>query len=178
MWFHKQFCFSFILVSFLLFGFGLPKVIQKRVNKEIEKTFESSTIEMLSVIVPDEINSKLPTKITGANFFTLSEGSELMGYAFVGNAPSKTDKFDYLVIFDQDLKVINTKVLVYREDYGGEIGSKRWLKQFLGKTGNDRVSYENNIDAISGATISVRSMTLSMDKLFQTIGLLQENKFL
>ena len=101
-----------------------------------------------------------------------------MGYAFVGNAPSKTAKFDYLVIFDRDLKVIHSKVLVYREDYGGEIGSKRWLKQFLGKTGNDRVSCENNIDAISGATISVRSMTLSMDKLFQTIGQLQENKFL
>ena len=178
MWFHKQFCFSFVLVSFLLVGFGLPKVIQKRVNKEIEKTFQSSTIEMLPVIVPEEINSKLPTKITGANFFTLSEGSELLGYAFVDNAPSKTAKFDYLVIFDQDLTVIHTKVLVYREDYGGEIGSKRWLKQFLGKTGNDRVSYENNIDAISGATISVRSMTLSMDKLFQTIGQLQENKVL
>ncbi len=80
MWFHKQFCFSIILVSFLLFGFGLSKDIQKRVNKEIEKTFESSTksstIEMLPVIIPEEINRKLPTKITGTNLFTLSEGSE------------------------------------------------------------------------------------------------------
>lgn len=178
MWFRKQLSFSLILVSFLLFSFGLPKDIQKRVNKEIEKTFESSTIEMLPILVPEEINSKLPTKITGTNFFTLSEGSELLGYAFVDKAPSKTAQFDYLVIFDLDLKVIHSKVLVYREDYGGEIGSKRWLKQFLGKTGKDRVSYENNIDAIAGATISVRSMTLSMDKLFQTIGQLQENKFL
>jgi Na+-translocating ferredoxin:NAD+ oxidoreductase RnfG subunit len=178
MWSLKKLCFSIILASFLLFGFGLPKDIQKRVDKEIEKMFESSTIDMLPIEVPEEINSKLPAKITEDNFFTLSEGVELIGYAFVDKAPSKTAQFDYLVIFDQELKVIHTKVLVYREEYGGEIGSRRWLKQFLGKTGNDRVSYEDNIDGISGATISVRSMTLSMDKLLQTIGQLQENKIL
>jgi len=178
MWFCKQVSFSLFLLSFLIFGFGIPKEIEKRVNKEIEKTFESSAIELHPVVVPEEINRLLPTKITGANFFTLSEQSELLGYVFVDKAPSKTAQFDYLVIFDQDLKVIHSKVLVYREEYGGEIGSKRWLKQFLGKTGNDRVSHEINIDAIAGATISVRSMTLAMDKLFQTIGQLQKNKVL
>jgi len=176
--FHKPHGFSFILIALILLGFGLPKDIHKRVTKEIEKTFESSTIEMRPIVIQDEINDKLPLKITGDNLYTLSEGTELKGYAFVDKAPSKTAQFDYLVIFDQDLKVIHSKVLVYREEYGGEIGSKRWLKQFLGKTGTDRVSYESNIDAISGATISVRSMTLSMDKLFQTIGQLQENKVL
>lgn len=178
MWFRKQFSFSLILVSSLLFGFGIPKDIEKRVNKEIERTFNSSTIEMIPIIVPEEINSELPSKINGTNFFTLSEGSELLGYAFVDKAPSKTAMFDYLVIFSQDLKIIHSKVLVYREEYGGEIGSKRWLKQFLGKTGQDRVKYESNIDAIAGATISVQSMTLAMDSLLRTIGLLQENKFL
>ena len=97
----------------------------------------------------------------------------MLGYAFVDQAPSKTAKFDYLVIFDSDLKIINSKVLIYREEYGGEIGSKRWLKQFLGKTGSDRVDTKKNIDAIAGATISVRSMTKSMDNLLQTIGILQ-----
>ena len=178
MWFSQQVSFFLVLLSYLIFGIGIPKEIEKKVNKEIEKTFDSSVIEMQPVIVPDEINKLLPAKITETNFFMLSQESELLGYLFVDKAPSKTAQFDYLVIFDQDLKVIHSKVLVYREEYGGEIGSKRWLKQFLGKTGNDRVSYESNIDAIAGATISVRSMTLAMDNLFRTIGQLQENKVL
>jgi Na+-translocating ferredoxin:NAD+ oxidoreductase RnfG subunit len=81
-------------------------------------------------------------------------------------------------LFDKDLKVVHSKVLVYREEYGGEIGSSRWLKQFLGKTGNDRVSPDTNVDAIAGATISVRSMTRSMDNLLQTVGILEENDVL
>ena len=82
------------------------------------------------------------------------------------------------ISINTELKVVHTKVLVYREEYGGEIGSKRWLKQFIGKTGGDRVNHETNIDGIAGATISVRSMTSAMDELLQTIGILQKNQVL
>lgn len=169
---------AFLIFGFLCLGFGLPKNIQNKVNKEIEKVFETNAYEMHSISVPETLNAALPAKITPDNFYRLTKGNSLLGYAFVDKAPSKTAEFDYLVIFDKDLKVIHSKVLVYREEYGGEIGSKRWLKQFLGKTGGDRVDHESNINAISGATISVRSMTLSMDKLFQTVGILQENNIL
>ncbi len=173
---RSQISFTIVLLSLLCLGFGLPKNIQKKVNKEIEKVFETSAFTMQPLAVPATLNKQLPAKISEDNFYKLSEGDQLLGYAFVDKAPSKTAQFDYLVIFDADLKVIHSKVLVYREEYGGEIGSKRWLKQFLGKTGGDRVDHETNIDAISGATISVRSMTISMDKLLQTVGILQENK--
>lgn len=165
-----------VLLSLLCLGFGLPKNIQKKVNKEIEKVFETAAYTMQPITVPATLNNTLPAKISEDNFYKLSEGDQLLGYAFIDKAPSKTAQFDYLVIFDADLRVIHSKVLVYREEYGGEIGSKRWLKQFLGKTGGDRVDHETNIDAISGATISVRSMTLSMDKLLQTVGILHQNK--
>jgi Na+-translocating ferredoxin:NAD+ oxidoreductase RnfG subunit len=124
------------------------------------------------------MNKQLPTKISTENLYKVVNGSELLGYVFVDKAPSKTAQFDYLVLFDKDIKVDHSKVLVYREEYGGEIGSSRWLKQFLGKTGNDRVSPDTNVDAIAGATISVRSMTRSMDNLLQTVGILEENDVL
>ncbi|MCW5517540.1 FMN-binding protein [Muriicola sp. Z0-33] len=173
---RNQISIALVLLSLLFFGFGLPKNIQKKVNKEIAKVFETTTVAMEAVTVPVSLNNQLPSKINEDNFFRLSEEDRLLGYAFVDKAPSKTAQFDYLVIFDAELKVIHSKVLIYREEYGGEIGSKRWLKQFLGKTGGDRVDHETNIDAISGATISVRSMTISMDKLLQTVGILHENK--
>ena len=165
----------FLVISVVLFGFGLPKNVQKKLTKEVQKTFEIESFQMDAVIISEALNAKLPTKITADNFHKLTNGDEFLGYAFVDQAPSKTAKFDYLILFDKDLKVKHSKVIIYREEYGGEIGSKRWLKQFLGMSGTDRVDYESNIDGIAGATISVRSMTNAMDDLLQTIGILQEN---
>ncbi len=163
----------FIALSFF-FGFSIPKEVNKRVVKEVKKTFEVTDFTMEPVQVPDGLNKELPVKISGENLFRVSQNSTLLGYAFVDQAPSKTAMFDYLVVFDENVKIVNTKVMVYREDYGGEIGSRRWLKQFLGKTGGDHVSVKTNIDVISGATISVNSMTRSMDNLLATIGILQQ----
>ena len=148
------------------------------VQKEVEKLFSVSEFSLTPVVIPEGLNDGLPVKMTSDNFFVVSQGANEMGYVFVDQASSKTAKFDYMVVFDEELKVIHSKVLIYREEYGGEIGSKRWLKQFLGMSGGDRVSHETNIDGISGATISVRSMTNSMDNLLQSIGILQENKAL
>jgi Na+-translocating ferredoxin:NAD+ oxidoreductase RnfG subunit len=162
----------------LLFGFGLPKNVQKRVLKEVGKAFEIEDFKMEAVVFSAALKEKLPNELTADKFYRLSSEDVLLGYAFVDQAPSKTANFDYLVILDLDLKVKHAKVLIYREEYGGEIGSKRWLKQFLGKTGGDRVDHESNIDGIAGATISVRSMTNAMDDLFQTIAILQANEAL
>ncbi|MDV7139664.1 FMN-binding protein [Maribacter sp. TH_r10] len=167
-----------MLACFLLMGFGLPKNIEKKVFKELEKTFAQADVQLKAINVEAELNSKLAKKINGDNFFRVIKGEANLGYVFIDKAPSKTAKFDYLVVFDEDLKIVHSKVLVYREEYGGEIGSTRWLKQFIGKTVGDRVSHETNIDGIAGATISVRSMTSAVDQILQTIGELKENEVL
>ncbi|MCM4168752.1 FMN-binding protein [Arenibacter sp. H213] len=167
-----------LFIALALFGYGLPEHLQKKVGKEIEKVFGSSTIVMNAIKVSVVDNAELPTKITTDNFFKLEKGTEFLGYIYVGNAPSKTATFDYLVVFDTDLTVIHSKILIYREEYGGEIGSKRWLQQFIGKTSSDRVDHNSNIDGISGATISVRSMTMAMDNLLQTIAILKNKNLL
>ena len=104
--------------------------------------------------------------------------TELLGYAYVSKAASKTDAFDYLVILDPQLIIKKAKVLIYREDYGGEIGSTRWLKQFIGKSQDDSLKYGDTISAISGATISVRSMTNAMNDLLQSIKILHKKEIL
>ena len=87
------------------------------------------------------------------------------GYAFIGSSKSKYDDFEYLALLDSNFAIVKVKVLIYRENYGGEIGSTRWLRQFIGlKEPIDRVS------AISGATISVNSIHYSVNKLLRNIG--------
>jgi hypothetical protein len=165
-------------LAIVLLSLGVPKGILKKVDKEVKKVFDVTSIALDGVILPHGIGEELPAKISSENFFRLKQEDTLLGYVYLGNAPSKTATFDYLVIFNNELEVVQTKVLIYREEYGGEIGSKRWLKQFIGLSGKSRVDYTTNIDGIAGATISVRSMTLSMDKLFQTIGELQQKNLL
>ena len=75
--------------------------------------------------------------------------------------------------------IIKSKVLIYREEYGGEIGSKRWLRQFNGKSIDTKeMVYGNHIVPISGATISVRSMTNSMNDLLMSLKELKNQKVL
>jgi len=163
---------SIIILVLSILAFGLPKNIQKKVDSEIEKTYSVESFSFDAKIIASNVAKELPSKFGADNFFEIKKDTKLLGYAYVSKAPSKTDQFDYLVLLDTNLVIVKTKVLIYREDYGGEIGSKRWLKQFIGKTKDDEFRYGDNIDAISGATISVRSMTKAMDDLMKSLKIL------
>ena len=163
---------SIIILVISILTFGLPKNIQKKVDSEIRKTYAIDEFSFNAFVIDSEVNKEMPSEFGTDNFFKVKSDSINLGYAYVSKAPSKTDKFDYLVLLDADLVIVKTKILIYREDYGGEIGSKRWLKQFIGKTKNDEFRYGDNIDAISGATISVRSMTKAMDDLMKSLKIL------
>lgn len=169
---------SIVILALFIMSFGLPKNIQKMVNKEIEKVFELETFNFTSVMLDAEIVKTLPSNFEKDNFFKIESNNVLLGYAYLSQAPSKTAQFDYLVLLDKDLIVLKSKVLMYREEYGGEIGSTRWLKQFIGKKGGDQLKFGDNIVAISGATISVRSMTNAMNDLFESLRIIQSKNIL
>ena len=83
--------------------------------------------------------------------------------------------FDYAILLSEDLEIVNTKVLIYREKHGRQIGMKRWLKQFFGMTSKDRPTLGDNVDGISGATISATSMTNSVREVLSTIEYLKSH---
>ena len=176
--FKELFFISILSISLILMSFRLPSNLQKKVAKEIKIAFSLEDFLLEEVIIPDSLNTKVEIKFHESKLFKINTNSNLIGYAYLDKAPSKTDEFDYLVLFDTDLIIKKAKVLVYREDYGGEIGSKRWLKQFIGKSNVDRLIYEKDIVAISGATISANSMTIAVNKLLQSIDKLHQLKVL
>ncbi|MDO5981791.1 FMN-binding protein [Flavivirga spongiicola] len=169
---------SLLSVLLLLMSFGLPKNIQKKVDKEIKNTFSVETFKFTGVAISSDISKNLPSKFEEDNLFKIEANNTFLGYAYLSQASSKTAQFDYLVLLDKDLIVLKSKVLIYREEYGGEIGSKRWLKQFIGKKGGDTLRYGDNIMAISGATISVRSMTNAMNNLLESLKILHSKNIL
>ncbi len=174
----RFFSLSIIGASFLLISFTLPNKLLKKVNKEVENVFDISNFELKLIKVEDSINNLLPKRIGNDHLFKIVSNLELVGYAFVDKADSKTDVFDYLILLDKNLIVAKTKVLVYREDYGGEIGSKRWLKQFIGKSSSDKLKYGKDIIPISGATISALSMTKAVNSFLLDLNILHINNIL
>ncbi|MEO6346615.1 MAG: FMN-binding protein [Aquaticitalea sp.] len=159
-------------------SFSLPKNIQKKVDNEIKDAYQIENFQFDEKIIDSEIVKALPSNFGKDHFFEIKSNQKLLGYAYVSKAASKTDQFDYLVLLDMELIVKKAKVLVYREDYGGEIGSKRWLQQFIGKSQYDQLKYQDNIVAISGATISVRSMTNAMNDLLKSLKILHTKNIL
>ncbi len=175
----KKITYLFLLLfSVVLMSFNLSKKIEKKVKKEIKKTFDIEQFQMTPVVINDSIQKNLTIHISKDNLFSIQDNNQLIGYAYVAKAPSKTDEFDYLILLDKNLIVAKTKVLIYREDYGSEIGSKRWLRQFIGKSSNDTLKYQRDIMAISGATISASSMTIAINNFLQNLAVLHQNKVL
>lgn len=161
------FCFSLISISFtspVASDFN-SKRIQKLLNKEIRGVFKVENFNLKSHSLAIPKSRFLETSL----FQEVYSSEELIGYAFLATAPSKTDSFEYLILLDKNKIILKAKVLVYRENYGGEIASKRWLSQFESKDMNSTLRYREEIMAISGATISVQSMTSSISEFLSAL---------
>ncbi|QNJ96655.1 FMN-binding protein [Constantimarinum furrinae] len=169
-----KFLLSVTAILFLCTGYIVPEKLVKKADKEIEKFYDISDFTKEAITISAEANALTPSEFGNGNLFKISSNGMHLGYGYIGNAPSKTATFDYLVLFDTQFIITKSKVLIYREEYGGEIGSKRWLQQFNGKSDSSgELVYNKDIIPISGATISVRSMTKAVNDLLKSIGVLQ-----
>lgn len=164
------------IVVLLISSFTTTKKTEALIQKEIKTLFNVEQYSKQPIVVIKEVNEKLPIKIDDTNFFKIKIEEKTVGYYYLGQAFGKTDYFDFMVIFDKELIVSKVKVLVYREDHGSEVGSKRWLNQFNGKKTNENLTYQKDIAAISGATISAKSMTNEVNKLLKTVTILYTKK--
>lgn len=164
------------IVVLLISSFTTNKRTEALIEKEIKAVFNLVKYSKQPISVSSEVNKTLPIKIDETNFFKIKNEEKITGYYYLGQAFGKADYFDFIVIFDKDLIVSKVKVLVYREDHGSEVGSKRWLNQFNGKKTTENLTYQKDIAAVSGATISAKSMTNEVNKLLKTVTILHNKK--
>jgi Na+-translocating ferredoxin:NAD+ oxidoreductase RnfG subunit len=92
----------------------------------------------------------------------VSRSDSLLGFAVVRNVKGKDQPITFLVAVDTANILKDVDVLVYREEYGGEVAYDPWRKQFRGKSAADPLQVGRDIRTISGATISVNAVTLGV----------------
>ncbi len=168
----------FFIFIFFQFSLGIPKSIQKKIDKEILNVFDLDSYSRNAIIIDKEASMDLFIPFNEDNFFEISSNENKIGAYYFGSALGKTDDFDFVVIFDKQFIIKKIKVLAYREDYGMEIGSKRWLNQFNDLKKGDKVEYQKDIKAISGATLSARSMTKAINDLLKSLEILQNKNLI
>ena len=103
------------------------------------------------------------------NTWVITDSDSSKYYAVLDNIKGKSMPITFLAIFDSNKKVEDITIIKYREAYGGEISNKKWLKQFDAYTDSSNYSIGRKISAISGATISVHSISKGIRKLSMLI---------
>lgn len=76
-----------------------------------------------------------------------------------------SEYFDYFTVYDNNINIKYIKVYNYQATHGQEITATGWLKQFLDYNGSFNLNVGKNIDAISGATISVYAITFDIENV-------------
>ncbi len=174
---YTRFFLLFLIATTILFAGG----IKENAEKEIKTFVGDSVILELHKLVIDPATKKKIEIRAGQRFFKdylyawkILKNDSLSGYAVLDNVYGKAMPITFLVIMDLGGKITAARVIKYRESYGGGVAKLSWLEQFIGK--DDQSSYEigRDVDAISGATISVNALTRGIKKITCLFDFIQE----
>lgn len=113
----------------------------------------------LGVDEPKEMREK--EQKTSLIYQGLDDKGKVIGFAFVGEANGYGGTVRVLVgVAEDSSKILNVKVLEHTETpgLGSKIEDESFRKQFVGKTVDDPIKLGQDIDLISGATVSSRAV--------------------
>ena len=92
-------------------------------------------------------------------------GNASLGFFFVDEVIGKHERITYAVGIGPDGSVRGVEILDYRESRGGEVRDPRWRAQFAGKRAGDPLRVGEDIQNITGATLSSRHITEGVRRL-------------
>ncbi|MEP6601840.1 MAG: FMN-binding protein, partial [Nitrospirota bacterium] len=114
------------------------------------------------VQIQDRIGWKFPEESFKA--FTAQSNGTVHGYAVIQETIGKHRPITYIVGVSPEGKVFDVEIMVYRESKGSEVRRKRFNAQYEGKTAQDPISINKDIINITGATMSVRSVSAGVKR--------------
>ncbi len=92
-------------------------------------------------------------------------GGATLGHILVDHVVGKHELITYAVAIGSDGAVRGVEILDYREARGGEVRDPRWRAQFVGKRQGSPLRLDEDIQNLSGATLSCRHVTEGVRRL-------------
>ena len=141
----------------------------KKVKKK--KVWLSDTQKVaIQKILGDQIEYK-ERRVT--HYFGLNEAGKPIGAMVIGNEIGRSYPITFMVVINPDGTVKDVEVMVYREPHGWEVRFESFMSQFFGRDASDPFGDINNI---TGATLSVRSMTKGVRKAVAEFQVIYKDK--
>jgi hypothetical protein len=104
-----------------------------------------------------------PTKAS-YTFFVATSGGNVDGYALIDEENGEHLPITFAVKLSPAGVVERQEIVAYREPRGDEVRDERFRRQFVGKSARDPITTNQDIVAISGATISSRAMAVGVKR--------------
>ena len=159
--------YTYLLLSFLLAGpikENSEKHIFTQFSKEINISMHTYKLNKTTKTLVQNQAKQVFFK-DKLYYWNITNNDTTIAYAFLDNVKGKSMPITFMVIMNLDGSIKNSAIIKYREACGGEIGNKRWLQQFIGKNNDSKYEIRKEIDGITGATISVHSVSKGIKKI-------------
>jgi len=123
--------------------------------------FPNKVLSKLPIIITDDLQEKMRAASSirhpfqGDRIWRSSDG----GWFVIDEVVGKHEMITYAVALNTKGSVLGIEVLEYVESYGYEVAEAQWRKQFVGKTINDPIKLNQDIQNIGGATLSCKHLT-------------------
>lgn len=151
----------------------ISEKIMNKAEKQVKKLFKQD-IEFVFFAPPtntDEISNSnfyylkdVHNKHIGIAVITYANGCLIGGCSIENKNQNRYEKFYILSVYNPQKDLILVHILDYPGEHGFEISTKWWLKQFLGSS-DKAFQYRQNIDALSGATVSSQTVVNEINKI-------------
>ena len=123
--------------------------------------FPNKTLLKNPIIITKDLQEKMRIASSirypfqGERIWRAADGSWLVVDEVIG----KHEMITYAVAINPNGSIAGIEVLEYVESYGYEVAEAQWRKQFVGKTANDPIKLNQDIQNIGGATLSCKHLT-------------------
>lgn len=113
--------------------------------------------------VPDVLAGTVRVETSGDLFIGYGEDGSLIGYAAIGHSQGYGGPIEMLVGLDPSGEITGVKIVSQRETPGffKLIIEKNFFKQYSGKNYRDTLQLDQDLDAVSGATVSTEGIASS-----------------
>ena len=148
---------------------------EKKIEKLVKKVWKGTALSTTKIELDSTIENitelrKIHSldKTYGFAVYTYSHGCKVGGCSAPGDdVDDSYEIFEYIVIYDVDLTILKLDIANYGGEYGYEICRSSWLKQFEGS--HRMYELNQNIDGISGATVSASYLIDDVNILMKTM---------
>lgn len=160
---------------------GVVEVLQSE-NAALAEIFpDADSAHIHWVVVDSTMNSMLQQRLgrrvhdSTFTIFDVYASGHRVGTAVVADEQGKYRPITFMAGIDNTLRIVDVRVLVYRESRGGEVRQTRFLKQYRDKSLESPIRINRDIVNITGATISVNSLNAGVRKALAVAEYLNQN---